>query len=47
MTNALRPWAAQLLYFWFHELTPRDWYRGGKAVDTLIEHAGLEKKEEG
>ena len=37
MTNALRPWAAQLLYFWFHELTPRDWYRGGKAVDTLIE----------
>jgi len=37
VTNALRPWAAQLLYFWFHELTPRDWYRGGKAVDTLIE----------
>ena len=37
MTNALRPWAAQRLYFWFHELTPRDWYRGGKAVDTLIE----------
>ncbi len=33
----LRPWAAQLLHCWFHELTPRDWYRGGARVDALIE----------
>lgn len=35
--HGLRPWAAQLLHFWFHELTPRDWYRGGAQVDAAIE----------
>lgn len=35
--RGLRPWAAQLLHFWFHELTPRDWYRGGERVDAQIE----------
>jgi uncharacterized protein (DUF924 family) len=37
MTMAPRPWAAQLLHCWFHELTPRDWYRGGSRVDAFIE----------
>lgn len=37
MAAPLRPWAAQLLHCWFHELTPRDWYRGGARVDAMIE----------
>ena len=26
MAAARRRWAAELLHFWFHELTPRDWF---------------------
>ena len=37
MSMVARPWAAQLLHFWFHELRPSDWYRGGKRVDAAIE----------
>ena len=37
MSMVQRPWAAQLLHFWFHELGPRDWFRGGSFVDAAIE----------
>lgn len=36
MTAAPRRWAADLLHFWFHELSPADWYRGGESVDARI-----------
>ena len=31
-----RPWAADLLYVWFHELGPGDWFGGSEAVDLLL-----------
>ena len=31
-----RRWAAELLHFWFHELGPQDWFRGGPHVDTAL-----------
>lgn len=37
MAQAQRSWAAQLLHFWFHELTPRDWWRGSDELDAEIE----------
>ncbi len=36
MTLAQRPWAADLLYVWFHQLGPRDWFGGSDAVDLLL-----------
>lgn len=35
MSAARRPWAADLLHFWFHELTPAQWFGGGDRVDRL------------
>nr|WP_237392332.1 DUF924 family protein [Aurantiacibacter rhizosphaerae] len=34
---AYRPWAADLLHFWFHELSPRDWWNGSEEIDAKIE----------
>lgn len=36
MTLVQRPWAAELLHFWFHELTPRDWWGGSDELDTKM-----------
>ncbi len=32
-----RPWAAELLHFWFHELAPRDWWGGSDELDNTME----------
>lgn len=37
MALASRQWAADLLHFWFHELTPRDWWGGSEELDARIE----------
>lgn len=37
MTAAARPWAAELLHVWFHELRPGDWWGGSGAVDAMLE----------
>lgn len=37
MSAAPRRWAAELLHFWFHRLSQRDWYRGGAHVDAALE----------
>jgi uncharacterized protein (DUF924 family) len=29
-------WVQDILTFWFHELTPQDWFSGGERVDNLI-----------
>jgi len=34
---APRQWAADLLHFWFHELTPADWWDGSEQTDAEIE----------
>ena len=31
-----RRWAAELLHYWFHELGPQDWFRGGPHVDAAL-----------
>lgn len=36
MTALRRGWAADLHYFWFHKLTPADWFGGGEAVNEAI-----------
>ncbi|HSG35232.1 MAG TPA: DUF924 family protein [Sphingomonadaceae bacterium] len=36
MSAAQRPWAAELLHFWFEKLGPRDWFRGGSHVDKAL-----------
>jgi uncharacterized protein (DUF924 family) len=36
MAAAQRRWAAELLHFWFEQLGPRDWFRGGKHVDDAL-----------
>lgn len=33
MAAARRRWAAELLHFWFHELSPRDWFAPSRQVD--------------
>jgi uncharacterized protein (DUF924 family) len=33
---APRRWAADLLHFWFHELSPADWWGGSPALDARI-----------
>lgn len=37
MAQASRQWAADLLHFWFHELTPQDWWGGSDELDEKIE----------
>lgn len=37
MALAPKQWAADLLHFWFHELTPRDWWGGSDALDATME----------
>ena len=37
MALAPRPWAAQLLHSWFHDLGPADWFGGSASVDALLE----------
>ena len=36
MAAAPRRWAAELLHFWFHTLTPGDWFRPGEHVDIEL-----------
>ena len=31
-----RRWAAELLHFWFHKLSPRDWFAPSAAVDAEL-----------
>ncbi|WP_052766006.1 DUF924 family protein [Aurantiacibacter gangjinensis] len=33
---ALRPWAAEILYVWFHKLGPSDWWGGNEHVDSML-----------
>ena len=34
MAAARRPWAADILHFWFHELRPSDWFRRNDDIDA-------------
>lgn len=36
MAAARRRWAAELLHFWFHALTPADWFRTCPALDAEL-----------
>ena len=36
MSAARRPWAAELLHFWFHRLRRGDWFGAGEAVDDEL-----------
>ncbi|GGC37338.1 membrane protein [Novosphingobium marinum] len=36
MTAARRPWAADLLHYWFHELEPRQWFASDEVVDREL-----------
>ncbi|OCC23825.1 hypothetical protein MB02_08290 [Croceicoccus estronivorus] len=36
MAAAPRRWAAELLHFWFHKLTPQDWFGGSERVDAQL-----------
>ena len=36
MTAAHRPWAADLLHLWFHQLRPKHWFGRNDAVDALL-----------
>ena len=36
MTAPARRWAAELLYVWFHELGPRNWWGGSDEVDAML-----------
>jgi uncharacterized protein (DUF924 family) len=36
MTAAPRRWAADLLHFWFHELSPADWWGGSPELDARV-----------
>lgn len=37
MTAAQRPWAAELLHFWFHELRPDQWFGRSAVVDAALQ----------
>jgi len=37
MTVAQRPWAAELLHFWFHDLRPGQWFGRSDAVDSELD----------
>lgn len=36
MAAPQRRWAAELLYVWFGKLRPRDWFRPGPHVDSML-----------
>jgi uncharacterized protein (DUF924 family) len=36
MSAAQRPWAADLLHFWFHELRPDQWFGRSSVVDEAL-----------
>jgi uncharacterized protein (DUF924 family) len=36
MVAAPRPWAAELLHFWFHELRPDQWFARSDAIDDEL-----------
>lgn len=36
MTVPSRPWAAELLHFWFHELAPEQWFARNDDVDAAL-----------
>lgn len=36
MAAAQRPWAADMLHVWFHELRPRHWFGRDDRVDALL-----------
>lgn len=36
MAAALRPWAADLLHVWFHQLRPKYWFGRNVGVDALL-----------
>ncbi|WP_305097863.1 DUF924 family protein [Croceibacterium aestuarii] len=36
MAAARRPWAADLLHFWFHHLGPADWFASDPALDREL-----------
>jgi uncharacterized protein (DUF924 family) len=36
MALAQRRWSAELLHFWFHRLTPRQWFGRSEAVDSAL-----------
>jgi uncharacterized protein (DUF924 family) len=36
MAAALRPWAADLLHVWFHQLRPHHWFGRSDTVDALL-----------
>jgi uncharacterized protein (DUF924 family) len=36
MAAAQRPWAADLLHFWFHDLRPDQWFGRNDAVDEAL-----------
>lgn len=36
MTAAQRPWAAEMLHFWFHELRADQWFARNDAVDAEL-----------
>ncbi|MFM5906979.1 MAG: DUF924 family protein [Novosphingobium sp.] len=36
MAAARRRWAAEMLHFWFHELTPAQWFGRSDAVDAEL-----------
>ncbi len=36
MAAPLRNWAANLLYLWFHQLEPKDWWTGTASVDAIL-----------
>jgi uncharacterized protein (DUF924 family) len=36
VTAARRPWAADLLHFWFHELRPAQWFGRNDCVDQAL-----------
>lgn len=37
MALAGRPWAAELLHFWFHDLTAHEWWGGSDQLDAELE----------
>ncbi|MXO65874.1 DUF924 family protein [Altericroceibacterium endophyticum] len=36
MTAMQRPWAAEIIHFWFHKLSPSDWFGPTEAVDAAL-----------
>jgi uncharacterized protein (DUF924 family) len=36
LASARRRWAAELLHFWFHDLSPGDWFKPSPRVDQAL-----------